>query len=262
MRGCHAEARGSCRSSPESETRPRQWPSPEECPTAVQCRAVHEPARRRAPLAARAEAMGKLTEPCCATWRESSPTFPREPRGTPRPAESLRTTNPCGVSVETARGGPVDSHEMWTPGGWSRRLRHPEAMPGLDQPGLDQPGRVYQPYPKPAWPPSPAVSWTVFPIPGMEGYPTPGIGRYPRVARGRVPSPGTIHVGIPACTRKERSPQRAAIGSIDKAPVIVQVGNTVGIGRLSIGSALGIALVIVNRLLIPNIIFVLRHVFG
>ena len=67
--------------------------------------------------ATEAEAMGKLTEPCCSTWRESSPTFPREPRGTPRPAESLRTPNPCGVSVETARGARLTATRCGPPEG-------------------------------------------------------------------------------------------------------------------------------------------------
>ena len=72
--------------------------------------------------ATRAEAMGKLTEPCCSTWRESSPTFPRESRGTPRPAESLRTTNPCGVRVETARGARLTATRCGPPeGGRGRR---------------------------------------------------------------------------------------------------------------------------------------------
>src|ERR1700722_16772801 len=73
-----------------------------------------------------------------------------------------------------------------------------------------------------------------------------------------VPAPK----GIPTGAGKIRPPHRAAPGSVDKAPVVIHVVDTVSVGRVSKRGRVGIALVILHRFVIPRIQRLLGHTLG
>ena len=69
------------------------------------------------------------TEPCCSTLAEMWLSFPKVPRGTPSPAESLRKTNESfSLSLEATRGFSLTATMVapkgtGLPGGGLRRHR-------------------------------------------------------------------------------------------------------------------------------------------
>src|SRR5271169_4722970 len=122
--------------------------------------------------------------------------------------------------------------------------------------------QVVQSYPGAARQPTPAVSWTIFPRTIMIGRPAPGIRRYPGIPRARIPCPGSVRERIPIRAGKERPPQRAACRAIDNASVIIHVAYAGDIGKVHIGGAVCIVLVVINRILVPSVILSLEHILG
>src|SRR5882724_4891547 len=126
------------------------------------------------------------------------------------------------------------------------RLRHAEIDGGTDH------WRKSKPTSTAARLPPPSEGWNEEPRPAMIRSPSPGIRGNPGIASAWVPGPAAIHERVPPSTHKIRLPQPSVSRRIIKISVVVEITDTISIGRVVVVLA-QIGIVIFVLFFVPSI---------
>src|SRR5579872_533818 len=156
-----------------------------------------------------------------------------------------RRTSMHGISRAHHRSGRSrlpDEHRLRPAGRRNQRSDVHQTGGPIDWDGL--------PRVPPSGLPTPSVSWDKHPGSVAIWHPSPRIRGSEHVAEARVEAPCPIHKGIPANTSEVGLPHHPVAGHIAVCAVIVQITDTVAVGR---GIVLGVLIVVLNRLFIPRI---------
>ncbi len=166
--------------------------------------------------------------------------------------------------TRSGHGLHVNRHQGRLDGGWRTTWRtrargkgSPSGAGGGDE------RIVCQSNPVAARPPTPANALAEGPAAVMVWGPAPWIGRDPGITRARIVRPGSASEWIPARAGEVRPPHRtAAPRGVDEASVVVHVVDAVGVGRITKRARVGIALVVLDCILIPGVGRLVHHALG